>query len=190
MFTLLRRTTVNPAASTTAVASVASTAAVTSPRGSIKTTGTTHGMPRRARSIAVAAAFLTAGSLVGAPAADAGICIPCGGGGGGGSVILPKPPAIGTAIPGAPGGAIDACASWAPGDPNGGSPLKGYRVTALKMSSTGDVLSRTTSALLPPSARTFVMALPAYGKYRFTVVVYNEANQWSSSGRSNDVEGR
>ena len=98
----------------------------------------------------------------------------------------PSAPVIGTAASGVAGGAITATANWNAPLSDGGSPVTGYVVRALKMSSTGTVLATTTSAVLPGSARQLTMTLPS-GNYRFTVQARNKIGSGPQSTRSNLV---
>jgi hypothetical protein len=91
---------------------------------------------------------------------------------------VPGTPVIGTAQAGGPGGARTAMARW--------SPITGWRVTALRMSPTGAVLSRIDAPLLGPSARSRSFTLPA-GSYRFSVAAVNAAGISHRSARSNKV---
>jgi hypothetical protein len=102
---------------------------------------------------------------------------------------VPGPPVIGTASSGSAGGALTATARWSPPATNGGSAITGYVVTALRMSRTGTVLTRTDSPLLGPGARTRTFTLPA-GNYRFVVVARNAVGQGPPSARSNQVAAR
>lgn len=72
----------------------------------------------------------------------------------------------------------------------GGSTITGYQVTALQVSKTGAVLSRTVSALQPPKRRSLSMTLPRAGTYRFTVRAFNAGGGASASARSAGVQGR
>jgi hypothetical protein len=67
--------------------------------------------------------------------------------------------------------------------------VTGYRVTALRMSSTGTVLQTTVSAVQPASARALQMTLKA-GNYRFTVQAVNAVGTGAASARSNQVAAR
>jgi hypothetical protein len=102
---------------------------------------------------------------------------------------VPSAPAIGTASSGTAGGAVTATARWSPATSNGGSVVTGYRVTALRMSSTGTVLQTTVSAVQPASARALQMTLKA-GNYRFTVQAVNAVGTGAASARSNQVAAR
>jgi hypothetical protein len=97
-------------------------------------------------------------------------------------------PRIGTAASGVAGGTVTATAAWAAPTSNGGSAITSYRVTALRMSSTGAVLSRTTKTV-GASARRLAMTLRA-GKYRFQVVAVNAVGASPASARSNLVTAR
>ena len=105
------------------------------------------------------------------------------------SATVPRAPVIGTAVAGTAGGAIEATANWAPPTVTGGSPITGYRVTALQMSA-GTVLASTVSGDLPATSRSLTMTLPVGGNYRFTVQAINAAGVGASSARSNRVAGR
>lgn len=74
-----------------------------------------------------------------------------------------------------------ATANWAPPASTGGSAITGYRVFALRSSSTGAVLATTQSAIQPATARSLSMALPVAGNYRFQV---NATNAIGTSNRS------
>src|SRR5664280_487969 len=105
------------------------------------------------------------------------------------SATVPRAPVIGTAVAGTAGGAIEATANWAPPTVTGGSPITGYRVTALQMSA-GTVLASTVSGDLPATSRSLTMTLPVGGNYRFTVQAINAAGVGASSARSNRVAGQ
>ena len=102
---------------------------------------------------------------------------------------VPTAPIIGTAASGVAGGTITATANWSPPTSTGGSPITGYRVFALRMSSTGTVLSTTQSAVLASTARTLQMTLTS-GNYRFQVVAINAVGTSPRSARSNLVTAR
>lgn len=104
----------------------------------------------------------------------------------------PGAPVIGTARQGANRGAVTAIANWTPPAATGGSPITGYKVTALRMSSAAanaTVVSRTDSAVLPATARSLEMTL-TNNNYRFIVVAINAAGTSPESARSNSVVPR
>ncbi|GAB3872008.1 fibronectin type III domain-containing protein [Terrabacter terrigena] len=105
-------------------------------------------------------------------------------------LTTPSAPVIGTAASGVAGGTITARAAWSAPTSNGGTAVTGYRVRALRMSSTGTVLSTTLSAVQPATARALTMTLPAVGSYRFTVQASNAVGAGALSARSNLVAGR
>ncbi len=106
---------------------------------------------------------------------------------------VPSAPVIGKATRGGGGGAITARANWTPPASTGGSPITGYQVMALRMSSAAanaTVLSTTTSAVLPATARRLEMTLIAGANYRFVVVAINLVGPGPESARSNAVVPR
>ncbi|WP_374969514.1 fibronectin type III domain-containing protein [Terrabacter sp. BE26] len=102
----------------------------------------------------------------------------------------PGAPVIGIAVAGVAGGTITATAKWSAPASTGGSAVTGYRVSALRMSSTGAVLSTTVSTVQLATSRTLAMTLPAIGNYRFTVQAINAVGSGTQSARSNLVAGR
>ena len=102
---------------------------------------------------------------------------------------VPGAPVIGTASAGTAGGTVTATARWNPPTSTGGSAITGYRVNALRMSSTGAVLSTSISGLQPATSRSVTMTLRA-GNYRFTVQAVNAAGTGAASARSNLVAAR
>jgi fibronectin type III domain protein len=103
---------------------------------------------------------------------------------------VPGAPTIGTAAAGTAGGTITATARWTASTVTGGSPITGYRVTALRLNTAGTVLATTVSAVQPVTARQLVMTLPVTGNYRFTVQAVNAVGNSASSARSNLVAAR
>jgi hypothetical protein len=83
-------------------------------------------------------------------------------------------------------------ARWSAPADNGGSPVTGYRVTILRMSSAAanaTVLNRTTSILLGPTVRSRSFTLQG-DNYRFEVVAVNANGAGAVSARSNNVVPR
>ena len=110
-------------------------------------------------------------------------------------VTTPNPPGapvIGKAKQGDNRGPVTASIAWTPPANTGGSPITGYKVTALRMSSGANnatVVSRTDSAVLPATARTLEMTLTG-SNYRFVVVAINGVGTSPESARSNSVVAR
>jgi hypothetical protein len=102
---------------------------------------------------------------------------------------VPSAPVIATAASGTAGGAVTATAHWDSPTTDGGSAVTGYVVRALRISSSGAVLSTTTSAVQPSPARQLMMTLQT-GHYRFTVQAINKAGSGPQSARSNQVTAR
>ena len=104
---------------------------------------------------------------------------------------LPGAPVIGVAVAGVAGAPVNATARWTPPAANGGSPITGYVVRGLRLSAAGAVLSTTTSAVQPATARTLALTLPVSGaNYRFTVQAITLVGAGAQSARSNQVVGR
>jgi len=101
---------------------------------------------------------------------------------------VPGAPGIRAAGPGTAGGAVTATARWNAPSSTGGSPITGYRVTALRMAANGTVL-RTTTVTAGSTLRALTMTLPA-GIYRFTVVAVNALGASPASARSSLVTAR
>jgi hypothetical protein len=102
---------------------------------------------------------------------------------------VPGAPRIGTASPGAAGGALTAVARWTAPVSTGGSAINGYVVTAMRMNANGTVARQTSSAVQPAGARSLTMALPA-GNYRFVVRARNIVGLGALTARSNLVRAR
>lgn len=103
---------------------------------------------------------------------------------------VPDAPVIGTPTQGAAGGALTATATWTAPPSNGGSPIQGYRVTALRMAADGTtVVGAPTVALTGANARSRAFTLPA-GTYRFEVVATNAVGDSLPSARSVPVQPR
>jgi hypothetical protein len=100
----------------------------------------------------------------------------------------PGPPRIGKAASGARRGPVTATARWAAPTSTGGATITAYRLTALRLGTTGKVVRRTTVAV-GGSVRARTMRL-ARGRYRFAVVAVNRAGTSRSSARSNLVTAR
>lgn len=105
------------------------------------------------------------------------------------SVRAPSAPQIGKAAPGKRGGKVTARARWSAPTSTGGAAIIGYRVKALKLSSSGRVLRVVTSNLVSPSARAKQMRL-AKGRYRFRVLAYNRVGASPVSTVSRIVTAR
>jgi hypothetical protein len=101
----------------------------------------------------------------------------------------PSAPKIGTATSGSIGSPVTARATWSAPTTNGGSAVTGYRVRALRISSTGAVVSTIVSSVRPATSRSLTMTLPS-GKYRFTVQAINKIGNSPQSARSNLVTAR
>ena len=94
----------------------------------------------------------------------------------------PGQPVIGTAS----AGNHSATVRWHRPASNGGAPLTGYVVTALRIGGNGAVVSQNESRLLAPDSRSTVLRLPR-GTYRFIVVARNASGDSRPSARSNRV---
>lgn len=105
------------------------------------------------------------------------------------SISAPSAPVIGVASPGAIGGVINATARWTPPTNNGGSAVNGYIVVAQRMSSTGVILSSTSSPVQASTLRALTMTLPA-ANYKFVVVARNAVGRSGNSAVSNLVTAR
>ena len=104
-------------------------------------------------------------------------------------MTTPGAPVIGVASSGVAGGSVNATARWTPPASSGGAAIRGYVVTALRLSATGAVLRQTTSALQSAGARSITMTLPS-GSYRFVVQARNVMGLGATSARSGLVAAR
>jgi hypothetical protein len=102
-------------------------------------------------------------------------------------LVRPGKVQIGQAQPGAIGGSITATARWSRWT---GSAVTGYKVTALRLDASGQVLSRTVSAMQAPTRSSLSMVLPRKGTYAFVVQAFNQTLAGPASARSNKVRGR
>jgi plastocyanin len=98
----------------------------------------------------------------------------------------PFAPRIGRATPGPLGGPRTAIARWRGPLNNGGSPITGYVVTALRITASHQVGRRLRSPVLPATARSRAFRLPR-GRYRFLVAAGNAVGTGLRSDRSNLV---
>ena len=104
----------------------------------------------------------------------------------------PGAPNIGTPSQGAVGGKLTALCRWTPPSSTGGSPITGYQVIALRMSSAAAdavVLGSQTSRVLGPRVRQYDFTL-SEGNFRFQVVAINAAGTGPPSARSANVVPR
>ena len=100
----------------------------------------------------------------------------------------PSAPTIGSVV----GGNAQATVTWTAPANDGGSPVTGYRVTILRLSSAAanaTVRNRTTSTLLGPTVRSRSFTLPG-SNYRFQVVAVNANGVGAPSARSSNVVPR
>ncbi len=96
---------------------------------------------------------------------------------------------IGVASSGVAGGQVTALARWKAPASNGGLPVDGYRVTAVRINGAGVAVASYTSAVLPARVWSYSMTLPA-GYYRFVVRARNGVGLGAASPGSNLVLAR
>ncbi len=101
---------------------------------------------------------------------------------------VPAAPAIGTAVAGVSGGAINAKAVWSKPTNVGGTPTS-YTVYAYRMSGTTTV-ETLTKAGISPTATSYTFPLTRTGNWRFRVKATNAAGTSAYSAYSNTVAGR
>ncbi len=105
-----------------------------------------------------------------------------------GAATRPGAPFIGTASVGSgtvPG--ITADVTWTPPVADGGSPVTGYRVLALRLNDAGGVAATTRSTWQPGDARSFEMEVPVAATYVFQVISRNDIGTSRRSARSNQI---
>lgn len=103
------------------------------------------------------------------------------------TVTPPSRARIGRSRPGARGGKVTARATWWAPLSDGGAPVTGYRVTALKLK--GGRVVRRKSWLRPAHSRAFNARLTR-GYHRFRVVALNTEGAGAASALSNRVRAR
>ncbi len=101
---------------------------------------------------------------------------------------VPTAPAIGTAVAGVSGGAINAKAVWSKPTNPGGTPTS-YTVYAYRMSGTTTVETLTKTGI-SPTATSYTFPLTRTGNWRFRVKATNAAGTSAYSAYSNTVAGR
>ena len=105
-----------------------------------------------------------------------------------GAASQPGAPFIGTAAVGSgtvPG--ITADVTWTPPVADGGSPITGYRVLALRLNDAGGVAATTRSTWQPADSRSLEMEVPVAATYTFQVITRNDIGTSRRSARSNEI---
>lgn len=143
---------------------------------SIVVTGLTVGTPYRFQVAAVNAVGVGAASALSNPVTPV-------------AAAVPSRPVVGTAASGAAGGEITATARWTPPTSAGSSPILGYQITALLLSSSAanaTVLGVVVGPVTGAGTRSKSMTLTG-GTYRFVVTAINSTGFSPVSTRSNSV---
>jgi hypothetical protein len=104
------------------------------------------------------------------------------------TVRAPSAPRIGLASSGRRGHPITATARWAAPVSNGGAAIVGYRIKALRLSSSGRVVDVVSSRMVSAGAHAKTLRLPK-GRYRFRVVAYTRVGS-ATSATSRTVRAR
>jgi hypothetical protein len=105
------------------------------------------------------------------------------------SVHAPSAPRIGWATSGRRGGAITAKARWSAPASSGGAAIRGYKVRAQRLDSSGRVVQVFTTRMLTAGTRAAALRLTR-GHYRFRVIAYNRVGSSPLSAASRMVSAR
>jgi predicted phage tail protein len=116
----------------------------------------------------------------GLPSARSGVVI---------SATMPGRAVITATKAGKRGGRSTAIVTWRAPSSNGGSAITSYRITAVKYSARGRVLSRTVIVIRSGKVRSAELRLAA-GTYRFTVQAVNPVGAGVASGASKPTAAR